>query len=155
MTLDEADAVARDERSLLSPDKPETGAYPAPCPVVGLGASAGGLEAFQNFLMAVPPDSGHAYVLVQHLDPNHESMLVIGATTADEYLERLRQNSMEADLLFRDLLINVTCFFRDAEAFNILRRDVIPELLKDKGAGDTVRIWAPGCSSGEEAYSLA
>ncbi len=47
----------------------------APCPVVGLGASAGGLEAFQNFLAAVPLDAGLAYVLVQHLDPNHESML--------------------------------------------------------------------------------
>ena len=47
----------------------------APCPVVGLGASAGGLEAFQNFLVAAPVDAGFAYVLVQHLDPNHESML--------------------------------------------------------------------------------
>src|SRR5207237_1092283 len=45
------------------------------CPVVGLGASAGGLEAFQAFLAHLPPDSGHAYVLVQHLDPTHESML--------------------------------------------------------------------------------
>jgi two-component system CheB/CheR fusion protein len=59
--------------ALLSPDRPELGAHPAPCPVVG--ASAGGLEAFQNFLYAAPADSGFAYALVQHLDPNHESML--------------------------------------------------------------------------------
>jgi two-component system CheB/CheR fusion protein len=59
----------------LSPDKPHVGAHPAACPVVGLGASAGGLEAFQNYLMAASPDAGLAYVLVQHLDPNHESML--------------------------------------------------------------------------------
>src|SRR3546814_4061014 len=61
----------------------------------------------------------------------------------------------ESGLLFRDLLINVTCFFRDAEGFDFLRREVIPELLRNKGAGDTIRIWTPGCSSGEEAYSIA
>ncbi len=327
---------------LLPPDKPDLGAYPASCPVIGLGASAGGLEAFQTFLTNVQEDSGYAYVLVQHLDPNHESMLaellgrrtpmpvrqvadgmaiepnnvylippnhgltiekarlrlsdfseprgfrrpidvffrslavdqgsnaacivlsgtggdgaeglravkeagglalvqepdsakydgmpktavatglvdkilavrdmpgalrdyfdrtqagpppvqdggefllkvceelrrrlghdfsqykrttmmrrvqrrmqVLGAANGDDYLRRLKENEKEAELLFRDLLINVTCFFRDAEAFDVLRREVIPELLRDKGVADTVRIWTPGCSSGEEAYSLA
>ena len=71
MSIESVEAVGPN----LPPDKPEVGAYPAQCPVIGLGASAGGLEAFQNFLNAVPADSGHAYVLVQHLDPNHESML--------------------------------------------------------------------------------
>lgn len=64
-----------DPRAILAPDRPLVGMSPAACPVVGLGASAGGLEAFQNFLAAAPPDAGLAYVLVQHLDPNHESML--------------------------------------------------------------------------------
>ncbi|WP_162917444.1 chemotaxis protein CheB [Dongia deserti] len=327
---------------LHSPDRPELGAHPAPCPVVGLGASAGGLEAFQNFLMAAPPDAGLAYVLVQHLDPNHESMLaellsrrttmpvrqiadgmpiepnhlylippnaslvidkgrlrlsgfseprgfrrpidvffrslaqdqganaacvvlsgtgadgseglraikeaggltlvqdpktakydgmpksavatglvdkvmpvgdmpaairdyfdrghasifslpdvtdfllavceelrhrlghdfsqykrstmmrriqrrmqVLGIASPPDYLERVREKADEARLLFRDLLINVTCFFRDAEAFDFLRREVVPVLLRDKGASDTIRLWTPGCSSGEEAYSIA
>jgi len=331
-----------DHAGLLSPDKPHVGAHPAACPVVGLGASAGGLEAFQTFLSATSVDAGLAFVLVQHLDPNHQSMLaellgrrtampvrqivdgmaiepnsvylippnasltiekarlrlsdfseprgfrrpidvffrslatdqgtnaacivlsgtggdgteglravkeaggltlvqepetakydgmpksavatglvdkvlsvrdmpaaikdyfdrssagvfslpditdfllsvcgelrhqlghdfsqykrstmlrrvqrrmqVVGAANGNAYLERLRGNKNEAELLFRDLLINVTCFFRDAEAFDVLRKDVIPQLLKDKGAGDTVRIWTPGCSSGEEAYSIA
>jgi two-component system CheB/CheR fusion protein len=62
-------------QGLLSPDKPNVGTHAAPCPIVGVGASAGGLEAFQNFLTAAPVDAGLAYVLVQHLDPNHESML--------------------------------------------------------------------------------
>jgi two-component system CheB/CheR fusion protein len=331
-----------DPRAIHAPDRPLVGMPPAVCPVVGLGASAGGLEAFQNFLAATPPDSGLAYVLVQHLDPNHESMLaellgrrtsmpvqqisngmtiepnrvylippnaslsiengnlrltefseprgfrrpiddffrslavdqganaacvvlsgtggdgseglravkeaggltvvqkpetakydgmpnsavatglvdkvldvsampaairdyfergparifdlpdiadfllevcaelrlrlghdfsqykrstmlrrvqrrmqVIGAVTGEEYLTQLRDKVNEADLLFRDLLINVTCFFRDAEAFDFLRREVVPALVANKGAGDKIRIWAPGCSSGEEAYSLA
>ena len=336
MSIEELESTER----LLAPDKPHVGAYPASCPVIGLGASAGGLEAFQTFLMNVRQPSGHAYVLVQHLDPNHESMLaellsrrtsmpvrqavdgmlivpdhvylippnasltiekahlrlsdfseprgfrrpidaffrslavdqgpnaacivlsgtggdgaeglravkeaggltlvqepesakydgmpksavqtgfvdkvlsvrdmpaalrdyferglpndlsenddfllrvceelrrkighdfsqykrstmmrrvqrrmqVIGMTSADDYVKRLRDNEKEAELLFRDLLINVTCFFRDAEAFDFLRREVIPDLLRSKGAADTVRIWAPGCSSGEEAYSIA
>jgi len=341
MSLDQIEATTAEQQD-LSPDNSHAGTRPAVCPVIGIGASAGGLEAYQNFLMAVPADSGHAFVLIQHLDPNHESMLaellsrrtdmpvrqvtdgmviepnnvylippnasltienarlrlsefseprgfrrpidvffrslavdqgsnaacvilsgtgadgseglravkdaggltlvqepesakydgmpksavatglvdkildvaampgairdyferaqsgtlevpditdflqkvceqlryrlghdfsqykrttmmrriqrrmqVVGAATGDAYLERLHEDGYEADLLFRDLLINVTCFFRDAEAFNLLRRQVIPELLRDKGAGDTIRIWAPGCSSGEEAYSIA
>jgi two-component system CheB/CheR fusion protein len=339
---DELAQAIPEPQGALSPDKPGVGVHPAPCPVVGLGASAGGLEAFQNFLAAAPPTAGLAYVLVQHLDPNHESMLaellsrrttmpvrqvsdgmpiepnsvylippnaslviekarlrlsqfaeprgfrrpidvffrslaldqganaacvvlsgtggdgseglravkeagglalaqdpagakydgmprsavatglvdkvldvrdmpgaildyferrqagiaglpdaddflgrvceelrhrrghdfsqykrttmlrrvqrrmqVVGAATGPAYLARLREHANEAELLFRDLLINVTCFFRDGEAFDLLRREVIPDLFRDKGAGDTVRIWVPGCSSGEEAYSIA
>ncbi len=336
MSVEELESAER----VLAPDKPQIGAYPAQCPVIGLGASAGGLEAFQTFLTNVGQPSGHAYVLVQHLDPNHESMLaellsrrtsmpvrqivdgtlimpdhvylippnasltiekahlrltefseprgfrrpidvffrslaldqgsnaacivlsgtggdgaeglravkeaggltiaqepdgakydgmpksalatgfvdkilsvrdmpaalsdyfersqsiafledtdfllrvceelrrklghdfsqykrstmmrrvqrrmqVVGTESTDEYLKRLRENPKEAELLFRDLLINVTCFFRDSEPFDFLRREVIPDLLRNKGAADTVRIWTPGCSSGEEAYSVA
>jgi two-component system CheB/CheR fusion protein len=307
--------------ALHSPDRPEIGSHPASCPVVGLGASAGGLEAFQNFLTAASSDAGLAYVLVQHLDPNHQSMLaellsrrttmpvhqiadgmaiepnnlylippnaslviekghlrlsefaeprglrrpidvffrslaqdqganaacvvlsgtgadgseglravkeaggltlaqdpstakydgmpksavatglvdkvlpvgempaairdyfdrgqsnvfslpditdfllavceelrhklghdfsqykrstmlrriqrrmhVLGLTAPQDYLARIRERVDEARLLFRDLLINVTSFFRDAEAFDFLRREVVPELLRDKGA---------------------
>jgi two-component system CheB/CheR fusion protein len=331
-----------DQPAVQALDEPFVGTPPAVCPVVGLGASAGGLEAFQNFLAAAAPDAGLAYVLVQHLDPNHESMLaellgrrtpmpvgqisdgmtiepnrvylippnqslsiengrlrlsefseprgfrrpiddffrslaldqganaacivlsgtggdgteglraikeaggltvvqrpetakydgmpnsavatglvdkvldvaamptavrdyfergparifdlpdiadfllevcgelrlklghdfsqykrstmlrrvqrrmqVVGSATGEDYLARLREKPNEAELLFRDLLINVTCFFRDSEAFDYLRREVVPQLLANKGAGDKIRIWAPGCSSGEEAYSLA
>ena len=71
MSEEQAEEIAG-QPGLLSPDNPNVG--PAPCPVVGLGASAGGLEAFQNFLATAPNDAGLAYVLVQHLNPNHESM---------------------------------------------------------------------------------
>ena len=57
--------------------------------------------------------------------------------------------------LFRDLLIGVTNFFRDPEAFEALERLVMPQLFEGKGADDTVRIWVPGCATGEEAYSIA
>ena len=61
----------------------------------------------------------------------------------------------EAMLLFRDLLIGVTSFFRDAEAFEVIEGTVIPSLFENVGAADTVRVWVPGCATGEEAYSIA
>ncbi|WP_375690899.1 CheR family methyltransferase [Pseudooceanicola sp. LIPI14-2-Ac024] len=82
-------------------------------------------------------------------------MSVLGLTRPADYMRRLIQDEGEADRLFRDLLINVTSFFRDPESFEALREKVIPTLLKDKGAGDEVRVWVPGCSSGQEAYTLA
>ena len=60
---------------------------------------------------------------------------------------------MEA--LFHDLLIGVTSFFRDPAAFEALRLHVIPRLLEGKPAGAPIRVWVPGCSTGEEAYSIA
>ncbi|RVT87152.1 PAS domain-containing protein [Rhodobacteraceae bacterium CCMM004] len=327
----------------LVPDKPELGGAVASCPIVGVGASAGGLEAFQEFLGAADPSAGLAYVLVQHLDPNHESMLpellsrrtklpvnaitdgmtvapdtvyllppnrelriedgvlrlrefvqprgqrrpidtffaslatdqtvnaacvvlsgtgadgseglrmvkeaggltvaqspseakydgmpnsavstglvdlilsademprnlanyfsasrgalglgdkieetflsrvsdavryrtghdfnnykpstvqrriarrmqVVGLSDRSEYIKHLMTNGDEGHLLFRDLLINVTSFFRDPEAFQALRSKVLPDILEGRGANETVRIWVPACSSGEEAYSIA
>jgi two-component system, chemotaxis family, CheB/CheR fusion protein len=71
------------------------------------------------------------------------------------YVERLRQDPQEAEQLFRDLLIGVTHFFRDPQAFAVLEREVIPRLLDHAGAEGQLRIWAPGCATGEEAYSVA
>jgi two-component system CheB/CheR fusion protein len=73
-----------------------------------------------------------------------------------DYIAYLRQNPPEVDLLFVDLLINVTSFFRDPETFKVLKKKVFPRLLKNRGDGDRIiRVWVPGCSTGEEAYSLA
>ncbi|MWD28909.1 PAS domain-containing protein [Aquicoccus sp. SCR17] len=76
-------------------------------------------------------------------------------TTTDEYLERLRSDPTEGMTLFRDLLISVTNFFRDAEPFDVLARRVIPQLFEANGPSGTVRVWVPGCATGEEVYSLA
>jgi two-component system CheB/CheR fusion protein len=72
----------------------------------------------------------------------------------EAYVEFLRQTPAEAGALFRDLLINVTNFFRDEAAFELLASSVIPSLFKGRGADDTIRIWSPGCATGEEAYSI-
>jgi len=76
-------------------------------------------------------------------------------TTLTAYLHRLRQDNDEAEALFRDLLINVTEFFRDREAWATLESTVIPQLFAGKGRDDSVRVWTVGCATGEEAYSIA
>lgn len=72
-----------------------------------------------------------------------------------DYAQKLGGDHEEARQLLRDLLINVTDFFRDKEAFVSLAEKIIPALFKGKGAEDSVRIWVPGCATGEEAYSIA
>jgi two-component system CheB/CheR fusion protein len=71
------------------------------------------------------------------------------------YVRFLRENPKEVDLLFKELLIGVTSFFRDPPAWDHLKERVIPALLAGHPRGGTIRAWVPGCSTGEEAYSLA
>jgi two-component system CheB/CheR fusion protein len=73
----------------------------------------------------------------------------------DAYIRYLQQTPAELEALFRDLLIGVTSFFRDPEAFKVLEQQVFPKLFADKPAGSLVRVWSAGCSTGEEAYSIA
>ena len=71
------------------------------------------------------------------------------------YVRYLQENSQEVELLFKELLIGVTSFFRDPAAWEQLREEAIPALLAARPAGGMMRAWAAGCSTGEEAYSLA
>lgn len=80
---------------------------------------------------------------------------VVGAAGPDNYLKLLRADPAEVGALFRDLLIGVTNFFRDAAAFEALSTHVIPKLFDERASTDVVRIWVPACSTGEEVYSLA
>ena len=73
----------------------------------------------------------------------------------DGYVRYLRSNSQEMDLLFKELLIGVTHFFRDREVWEILRTEALPALLSRHPDGADLRAWVPACSTGEEAYSLA
>ncbi len=72
-----------------------------------------------------------------------------------EYVRFLRENPAEQEALYQDILISVTSFFRDNESFEALKTSVFPGLLKDRSRHDLVRFWTPGCSTGQEAYSLA
>jgi two-component system CheB/CheR fusion protein len=82
-------------------------------------------------------------------------MQVLQVAELGAYVEALRQQPREVELLFADLLIGVTHFFRDPRAFELIEREVLPKLIAEKSADDTIRIWVPGCATGEEAYSLA
>jgi two-component system, chemotaxis family, CheB/CheR fusion protein len=82
-------------------------------------------------------------------------MLVRGQPSLAHYAEVLEQDRDEAEALYRDVLIHVTSFFRDAELFEDLKREVYPRILKEKRSGEPLRVWVPGCSTGQEAYSIA
>ncbi len=82
-------------------------------------------------------------------------MAVHQINSVDDYVRYLQQTPSEVEALFRDLLIGVTNFFRDPEAFKVLEEQAIPKIFERKPAGAAVRVWSPGCSTGEEAYSLA
>ena len=82
-------------------------------------------------------------------------MVVQHIEEIDEYVKYLRQTPAEVEELFRDLLIGVTSFFRNPEAFKALDEHVIPKLFAGKSPGAVIRVWSPGCSTGEEAYSIA
>ena len=73
----------------------------------------------------------------------------------EDYYENLRTNFGELQKLYSDLLIGVTQFFRDTEAWDIVKNKVVPEIIDKKKDGDSLRVWSAGCSTGEEAYSLA
>jgi two-component system CheB/CheR fusion protein len=73
----------------------------------------------------------------------------------EDYVKFLQQTPAETEALFRDLLIGVTNFFRDPSVFEALEQDIIPKLFDNKPAGAVVRVWSSGCSTGEEAYSIA
>src|SRR5262249_43387108 len=73
----------------------------------------------------------------------------------EQYVERLRRDPEEVSDLYEDLLIGRTRFFRDKDAFDALENLVIPEMLAGVAPDDDVRVWIPGCATGEEAYSLA
>ena len=73
----------------------------------------------------------------------------------DEYIRRLKSDRSELDVLYRDLLIEVTHFFRDRQAFQVLEEQVLPDLLARQPREAPLRLWVAGCATGEEAYSLA
>jgi len=79
----------------------------------------------------------------------------VGVDTLDAYIRHLDRHPEEAAALFDTILINVTSFFRDPEAWEALRQEVVPELIQVAAETRTIRVWCAACSSGEEAYSVA
>ncbi len=82
-------------------------------------------------------------------------MAVHQIDTLDAYIQYMQQTPAEVEALFRDLLIGVTSFFRDVDVFKYFEEQVIPKLFAGKSPDSSIRIWSTGCSTGEEAYSIA
>src|SRR5438309_3681606 len=82
-------------------------------------------------------------------------MLILKTNKMEDYLNNLKTNPGELGSLFQDILINVTGFFREPQTFDALKQEVFPSIMKKRSADDPIRIWIPGCSTGEEVYSLA
>jgi two-component system CheB/CheR fusion protein len=85
----------------------------------------------------------------------HRRMALRGLESVGEYLRFLQKDPQEVENLHQDFLIRVTRFFRDEEVFEFLKSEVYPSLLRDRSPNNPIRLWVAGCSTGEEAYSLA
>ena len=115
-------------------------------------------ESYSNIFVLLRARTGHDFSRYKKNTITRRikrRMAVHQFNSLGSYVQFLRQTPAEIDALFNDFLIGVTNFFRDAEAFERLASDIIPRLFIGKQAGDTVRVWACGCSTGEEAYSIA
>ncbi|WP_250437483.1 CheR family methyltransferase [Caballeronia sp. ATUFL_F2_KS9A] len=121
--------------------------------------TAGSAErALGDILMQLRVRTGHDfrhYKRATILRRIERRMQVNGLRDIGAYRDHLRSNPDETTSLLADMLIGVTQFFRDREAFDALRRDVVPQLLDATKGESQIRVWVPGCSTGEEAYSLA
>lgn len=115
-------------------------------------------DALQKIFILVRNQTGHDF---SHYKPNtiirriEKRMSLHQIENVANYVTYLRDNTSEVNILFKELLIRVTRFFRDSEAFELLKKDILPDLFMRAGEEYTLRVWVPGCSTGEEAYSMA
>jgi two-component system CheB/CheR fusion protein len=115
-------------------------------------------DALQRVIFLLLNRTGHdfkQYKRATVLRRIERRMQVRGVHTLPEYRALLESDAREGNALLDDMLIGVTNFFRDREAFEAVEREIVPELFKDKGVTDEVRVWVAACSTGEEAYSMA
>jgi len=115
-------------------------------------------NALKKIFVLLRASAGHDFSLYKPSTINRRierRMAVNQIETMEGYVKHLQKTPEEADALFHDLLIGVTSFFRDPEAFKALEEHVVPKLFAGKPSGSVIRAWTPGCATGEEPYSLA
>jgi CheY-like chemotaxis protein len=121
-------------------------------------AEGDGAETLQRIFLLLRSRTGHDfshYKVSTILRRIERRINVHSIEGLKGYLRYLQTNPAELDLLFKELLIGVTSFFRDPDAFAFLSESVVPTLIEGKPEDYVLRAWVPGCSTGEEAYSLA
>lgn len=115
-------------------------------------------EALQRMLVHLRSVTGHDFTQYKKSTIARRverRMQVLQIASQTDYASLLQASAVECQLLFNELLINVTQFFRDPEAFEVMALEVLEPMLRSKGDADTLRVWIAGCASGEEAYSVA
>jgi two-component system, chemotaxis family, CheB/CheR fusion protein len=117
-----------------------------------------GLTAIQKILAILRARTGHDfshYKKTTILRRIERRMSIHQIADAVAYAQFIQEHPEEIQILFKELLIRVTSFFRDPDAFSILENKILPDLIEKKPETYTVRVWVPGCGTGEEAYSIA
>ncbi|MEI6705851.1 MAG: chemotaxis protein CheB [Methylococcales bacterium] len=112
----------------------------------------------KHILLQLRATTGHDFSLYKQSTIGRRierRMLQHNIDNIDVYARYMKENLAEARILFKELLINVTSFFRDTEAFSVLENNILPSLCLDKSEDFVFRAWVAGCSTGEEAYSIA
>ena len=113
---------------------------------------------FDNIIVLLRAHTGHDFSSYKKNTIQRRIERCMGIHKIDDiaaYVRFLKENPQELNLLFREFLIGVTSFFREPKEWEVLKDEVIPALLAERSPTDTVRVWISGCSTGEEAYSLA
>ncbi len=116
------------------------------------------LNGFNQILLQIRSSTGHDFSLYKKSTIGRRIERRMAQNNIEDmavYARFIKQNPAEVRALFKELLINVTNFFRDAEAFATMKREILPALLLDKPEEYVFRVWVAGCASGEEAYSIA
>jgi chemotaxis methyl-accepting protein methylase len=132
--------------------------HPSQVPPSDPLAPAAVLNALDKIIVLLRERSGNDFSLYKSNTLHRRverRMAVHQIATIDAYVSHLRANPHEIDLLFKELLIGVTNFFRDPDVWETLRTEALPALLARYPSGKALRAWVVGCSTGEEAYSLA
>ncbi len=115
-------------------------------------------DLLEKIFILVRAQTGHDFSFYKRntiLRRIERRMAVNQISRLQDYIKYIQENPREADTLFKELLIGVTSFFRDKEAFNALKEKGIERLCENLSGDRTLRVWVPGCSTGEEAYSIA
>ena len=131
---------------------------PSPEPESPPPPEESGRDAFRRILTLLRKHTGTDFSTYRKptlMRRTRRRMTLRRVETLDEYASRLEGDRAEIDALQHDFLINVTTFFRDPGAFEVLSRDVLPRILQDRTGDAPVRVWVPACATGEEAYSIA
>lgn len=120
--------------------------------------SSGTVGSLNRILIFLRSATGHDFSLYKKraiIRRIERRMLQHNIDSMEVYARYLKENASEAQMLLKELLINVTSFFRDPEAFAVLRKEILLQLLADKAPEHPFRVWVAGCATGEEAYSIA